>query len=411
MLQLLRPEAVFRCHLCRRFVADHNVQRGFGLRDGLLQNVAVAVIAFDDGRYAFRGGGVRDGVHHPENIPQNLFLFRCNRSHLLRVIRIRGNLHRIDRQHLRPDGSGAGHLQRVVGHGALDVVQLCLILLIDLLHHRPHGLVAAGILAGEEDAEARHRGGNQADDHNDDQRHPAACGDSGHQCLNRCGNGLGGGRDGFRSCFCSSGEGFGCRFCDLRRGAGRLDGGLRCRLRGFCRGLRRLNSRFGGLLGSFGAFLGCFDGALGRFHRGLPGGFRRLLYGALSDFGGLDRSAPGITDAGPILLRGIDGALGFPAGAVGAFGLAGQLARLVADLPGGIFRHVANLVLRIFGGADLAVIQQIFCLILGANEGTLHPLSGHCRLVQCLDAFEFLPGLDFRHQPTFFATTTKRPFL
>ena len=68
----------------------------------------------------------------------------------------------------------------------------------------------------------RHHGGNQADDHNDDQRHPAACGDSGHQCLNRCGTGRGDGRDGVRSCLCSSGEGFGCRFCDLRRGAGRL---------------------------------------------------------------------------------------------------------------------------------------------------------------------------------------------
>ena len=187
MLQLPFSEAVFRCHLRCRFVTDHNVQCGLGLRDGLLQNVAVAVVAFDDGRHAFRGGGVGDGVHRPENIPQNLLLFRCDRGHLLRVIRIGGNLHCIDRQHLRPDGPGTGHHQRVVDYRAFDIVQLRLILLIDLLHHRPHGLVAAGILAGKEDAEACHHCGDQADDHNDDQRHPAACGDGGHQCLDAFG--------------------------------------------------------------------------------------------------------------------------------------------------------------------------------------------------------------------------------
>ena len=69
------------------------------------------------------------------------------------------------------------------------------------------------------------------------------------------------------------------------------------------------------------------------------------------------------------------------------------------------------IVFRIFRGADLAVIQQVLRLILRADEGPLHPFSGHDRLVQCLDAFGFLPGLDFRHQPTFFAPTTKRPFL
>lgn len=48
MLQLPFSEAVFRCHLRCRFVTDHNVQCGLGLRDGLLQNVAVAVVAFPE---------------------------------------------------------------------------------------------------------------------------------------------------------------------------------------------------------------------------------------------------------------------------------------------------------------------------------------------------------------------------
>lgn len=118
-----------------------------------------------------------------------------------------------------------------------------------------------------------------------------------------------------------------------------------------------------------------------------------------------------MTDAGPILLRSIGSVFGFPMRSAGTFCLASQLACLVADLPGGILRHITDLVFRIFRGADLAVIQQVLRLILRADEGPLHPFSGHDRLVQCLDAFGFLPGLDFRHQPTFFATTTKRPFL
>ena len=140
LLLLILIEAVLRSHLIRRLVADSNIERRNRLLYLFLKNIAVAVVRLHNNRLGPRFRPVGDLVHLPKQVFQKLFFFRSDRCHLLGIIRIRGRLDGIDRQHLRPHGTGTGHFKRIVCNGILDGIQLVLVIQVNFLNDLPHRL-------------------------------------------------------------------------------------------------------------------------------------------------------------------------------------------------------------------------------------------------------------------------------
>ena len=121
-------------------MADSNIERRNRLLRFFLKDIAVSVIRLHNDRLGLCFRPVGDFVHLPEQVLQKLFLFRSDRCHLLRVIRIGGRFDGIDRQHLRPHGTGTGHFKRIVFNGILDGIQLVLVIHVDFLNDLPHRL-------------------------------------------------------------------------------------------------------------------------------------------------------------------------------------------------------------------------------------------------------------------------------
>ena len=140
LLLLILIETVLRSHLIRRLVADSNIERRNRLLHFFLKNITIAVIRLHNDRLGpcFRPMG--DLIHLPKQVLQKLFLFRSDRCYLLGIIRIRGRLDGIDRQHFRPHGTGTGHFKRIVFNGILDGIQLVLVIHVDFLNDLPHRL-------------------------------------------------------------------------------------------------------------------------------------------------------------------------------------------------------------------------------------------------------------------------------
>lgn len=107
-------------------MADGDIERRNRLLRFFLKDIAVAVIRFNDNRFCLCFRPVGDFIHLPEQILQKLFLFRSDGCYLLGIIRIRSCFDGIDRQHLRPHGTGAGHFKRIVFNRVLDGIQLVL---------------------------------------------------------------------------------------------------------------------------------------------------------------------------------------------------------------------------------------------------------------------------------------------
>ena len=281
-----------------------------------LNDIARSVVGFhglgDSG--GFRT--VADLIHSPKYLFQQFLFAVIHRGNFLGVVRVGGGLDGVYRQHLRPDGAGAGHFKRVMGGAVLDLVQLALVFLVDLPDNCGHGLACTAVLPGKKDAKTgADDQANQADNHNGKDSNPAPSGNSGHKRLNgrnhglyRGGNalcggfrggggGLGRGTGGMGGHFCRLCGGLGRFLCRLCRMVCGLDGGFRRMLGGFhgalCGTLCRLDRPLcaldgalcapaGGLCGlphslggPFRRFYGRFHGIDRRFH--LPGRFGGVL--------------------------------------------------------------------------------------------------------------------------------------
>ena len=136
LLLLILIETVLRSHLIRRLVADSNIERRNRLLHFFLKNITIAVICLHNDRLGLCFRPVGDFVH----LLQKLFLFRSDRCHLLRIIRIGGRIDGIDRQHLWPHGPRTGHFKRIVFNRSLDGIQLVLVIQVDFLNDLPHRL-------------------------------------------------------------------------------------------------------------------------------------------------------------------------------------------------------------------------------------------------------------------------------
>ena len=121
-------------------MADGDIERRNRLLHLFLKDIAVAVIRLHNNCLRLRFRPVGDLVHLPEQVLQKLFLFRSDRCHLLGIIRIGGRFDGIDRQHLRPHGTGTGHFKRIVFNGILNGIQLVLVIHVDFLNNLPHRL-------------------------------------------------------------------------------------------------------------------------------------------------------------------------------------------------------------------------------------------------------------------------------
>lgn len=121
-------------------MTNGDIERCNRLLHLFLKDIAVAVIRLYNNRLGLCFRPVGDLVHLPEQVLQKLFLFRSDRCHLLRVFRIGGRFDGIDRQHLRPHGTGTGHFKRIVCNGILDGIQLVLVIQVDFLNDLPHRL-------------------------------------------------------------------------------------------------------------------------------------------------------------------------------------------------------------------------------------------------------------------------------
>ena len=170
---------------------------------------------------------------------------------------------------------------------ALNFSQLALVFLVDFPDNGGYGLAHAAVLPRKEDAKGRGNDQtNQADHHNGKDSNPASSGNSGHQRLKRCKQGL----CRSRSALCGGFRGSGGVLC---RDAGVLGGRFRGLCSSLCRfpsrridgGFRRAWSSLGGMLGSFYRSLGAFDGVL-RARAGVLRGLPHSLGGLLCCFYG-----------------------------------------------------------------------------------------------------------------------------
>ena len=160
-------------------MADRNIKVGVCDRCNGFYNVPVAVIGFGDNLSGLSLNVRRYFIHLPENIFEDGFLGIVHRGDLLWIVGVGGGFHRIHGQHLRPDGTGAEHLQLIIGEICPCGIDLRLIVGVNFLHSLPHSLPRAAALTGEEDAETRADDQpDQADYDDDGDRDPSTGGDS-----------------------------------------------------------------------------------------------------------------------------------------------------------------------------------------------------------------------------------------
>ena len=96
-------------------MADRDIEIGACDRRDGFHNVSVAVVGFGDDGLSLTLGAGRYFVHLPENILEDGPFDIVHRGDLLRIIGVSSGFHRIHGQHLRPDRTGPGHFQLIIG--------------------------------------------------------------------------------------------------------------------------------------------------------------------------------------------------------------------------------------------------------------------------------------------------------
>ena len=236
-------------------MADRDIERSFRHGYSGFYNVSVSIVCFGHIGMGRGVSGIAHFIHCPKYFFEQFLLGIVYGCDFLGSIRVSGSLYCIDRQHLRPDNTGAGHFQHIMGVAVFNFIQLVLILLIDLPHNRLHGLACAGVLTRKENPKGRAGNqSNQADHDYHNRSHPAACNNGGNQGL------------------CYGNNRFYCRNSRLRRflcgGHSRPHRHTSCLCSSagsFDRSLRRLPSGLFGLLGCFNSGPTCCPGSFYRF--------------------------------------------------------------------------------------------------------------------------------------------------
>ena len=254
-------------------MADGNIQIGLGNGHFCFHDIPIPVVAFLNHRFRFGIGAGRYGVHLPKYIGKNLFFRIVHRGDFLRVVRVVGGFHRINRKHLFPDCAGAGHLQHIIGVGSLGFVQFVLVLGIDFLHNALHGHAASAVLTGKENPKAgADNHGDQADNDNHQNSDPAPGCNGGNQRLCPGDDRFHRQRDCLGNSLCCNCRSFSGSAGGMSRSPCRPCGSLRCFLRCLCRLLGGLDRGLGGALCGFYRFP-C------SLYRPFSGGFCSLLNG------------------------------------------------------------------------------------------------------------------------------------